>query len=84
MTWQDIHLRILAEIPRDRIRTHEWRPPVDRDPGGKPTFAETADLHRRILLLEAEGLKQFEIAEVLRVSRTTVNKHLNGKIRSVA
>lgn len=76
------HLRILSETPRERIRTHEQRAPTV-DHGGRRTHAETSALHVQILALQAEGLKQYEIAEVLDVSRMTVNKHVNGKIKTV-
>ncbi len=78
---QAAHLRIL-ESRRLPVRTHEARPREDYQVARKP-IAETLELHEQILALHAKGLKNYEIAAALDVSRPTVGRHINGLVRAV-
>jgi DNA-binding NarL/FixJ family response regulator len=80
------HIRILEAMPRDRIRTH-FRQYDETGTGTVPrgrTLAATEQLHFRIKALDKRGLKRYQIAEELGVSRTTVQRHLDGKIMAVS
>jgi DNA invertase Pin-like site-specific DNA recombinase len=48
---------------------------------GKPCRAISQELNRRIFKLRELGLKHWEIARELDVSRQTVSKHLQGARR---
>lgn len=66
------------------VRTHERRePPLKvkyRRAGWRPK-QDTLALHRNILALIAQGLKNFQIAEIVGVSRTAVGRHRSGRIK---
>jgi DNA-binding NarL/FixJ family response regulator len=69
-------------MPRERIRTH-IRQYEEAVPRGR-SLAETEQLHFRIKALAKRGLKRYQIAEELGVSRTTVQRHLDGQIKAVS
>lgn len=46
---------------------------------GKPTLQGSRELNKRIFALRDRGLRQWEIAREVGVSRATVGKHLAGK-----
>ena len=42
---------------------------------GRPTHAPTEQLHQRVRELQADGLTQYQIADAIGVSRTTLYQH---------
>lgn len=76
------HQRTLEQL-RDRVRTVAARPAPDGKPS-RPSADETRALHDRIVALDAQGYKRFEIAEMVGRSRSTISQHLNGNISTVA
>ena len=82
---QRAHLRMMESTPQERVHTHlqEARPLGSGClPRGR-TKEDTARLNHAINALKRKGLKQFEIARELNVSRMTVSVHLRGRIKAV-
>lgn len=79
---QAAHLRILESLPREKVRTREAKLREGYQVARKP-IADTLELHEQILAMHAKGLKNYEIAAALDVSRPTVGRHINGLVRAV-
>ena len=72
--------RILSVL-KPRYVPARPQPVVTGKPGGRAP-RQTYQLHAQIRALAAKGLRQFEIARELGVSRPTVGKHMRGKIKT--
>ena len=79
---QAAHLRILESLPRERVRTHEAKLREDYQVARKP-IAETLELHEQIMAMRAKGLKNYQIAAALAISRMTVTRHVRGDVKTV-
>lgn len=75
-------LRIIESTPRDRIRTHEAKLREGYQVARKP-IEETLALHEQIMELHARGVKRYQIAAALEVSRMTVTRHIRGDVRAL-
>ena len=80
------HLRLLAQIPRERVSTHH-QTYVDRREAmashNERSQHDRRRLHRQIMRMHKAGAMNIDIAQELRVSKTTVSKHLNGRIKGL-
>lgn len=81
---QQVHLDLVQRMRElGRVREIQAKPLPPSEPY-KPTPEETLALNAKIKALKAKGLRNFEIADQLRVSRSTVGRHVKGKCSTAA
>ena len=76
----DVHFQLMQRLP---VRTIPAKPVPEEGPYHS-TPQQTLALNARIKALKKSGLKNFEIAERLEVSRASISYHLNGKCSTAA
>lgn len=73
--------KLLTTTPPERIHKFERDWDAQQQKGTRPPRSATLELHQRIVALHMEGKRGFEIARIVGKSKTTVSKHLTGKIK---